>query len=107
MGITLTHCKNENIFLFVLLSHMEQLTMTLNKDKCYEYIGVFSFFEGGDQLKQKISVPEAGNLKLGCHHGQGLAEGPLHGLQITIFSLYLHMVHNRRERRQALSTLLF
>ena len=84
---------------------MEQLIMTLNKDKCYEYIGVFSFFEGGDQLKQKISVPEAGSLKLGCHHGQVLAEGPLHVLQITIFSLYLHMAHNRREAASSLNSL--
>ena len=75
---------------------MEQLTMTLNKDKCYKYIGVFSFLEHVDQLKQKISVPEAGSLKLGCHHGQVLAEGPIHGLQITIFSLYLHMAQQKR-----------
>ena len=79
--------------------------MTLNMDKCYEYIGVFSVFEGGDRLKQQISVPEAGSLKLGCHHGQFLGEGPLPGLQTTVFSLYLHMVHNRRERKQAPSSL--
>ena len=68
--------------------------MTLNKDKCYEYIGVFSFFEGGDQLKQKISVPEAGSLKLGCHHGQVLAS-----------SHCIFIWRTTEERRQALSTL--
>lgn len=39
-----------------------------------------------------VTVLEAGNLRLGCQHGQVLGESPLPGLRTAFFMLNLHMV---------------